>query len=198
MDSGRVHAQEQAVSAPLVLSLSPRAGGNSETAARLFAASLTRPAPVHFLRDYEIRPCTGCGACADSGRCVLADRDDAERLFSMLEAAPGVALCAPVYFYHLPAQAKAWVDRAQSRYAVPRKLPRAVSPLPAWITLIAGRPRGEKLFAGILPTLRYFLEIFHFRIADTVLLRGLDGSSDLARDAAAGAAVARMAKTSGF
>ena len=63
---------------------------------------------------------------------------------------------------------------------------------------MAGRPRGEKLFAGILPTLRYFLEIFHFEIADTVLLRGLDGPSALMDDAAARDAVTRMACMSGF
>ena len=186
------------MSSPLVLSLSPRAGGNSEAAARLFAASLARPVAAHFLRDYEILPCTGCGRCAGSGRCVLAGRDHAEELFSMLKAASGVALCAPVYFYHRPAQAKAWVDRAQSRYVVRREHPCAGPPLPAWITLIAGRPRGEKLFAGILPTLRYFLEVIHFQIVDTVLLRDLDGPSDLARDAAAAEAVARMARMSGF
>ena len=79
------------MSSPLVLSLSPRAGGNSEAAARLFAASLARPVAAHFLRDYEILPCTGCGRCAGSGRCVLAGRDHAEELFSMLKAASGVA-----------------------------------------------------------------------------------------------------------
>ena len=90
------------------------------------------------------------------------------------------------------------MDRAQSRYVVRRGRLCTGPPLPAWITLIAGRPRGEKLFAGILSTLRYFLEIFHFQIVDTVLLRGLDGPSDLARDAAATEAVARMARMSGF
>lgn len=183
---------------PLVLSLSPRKGGNSDAAARLFAASLAGPSSIQYVRDYEIRPCTGCGACAGSGVCVLARRDDAEQLFSSLETASGVALCAPVYFYHLPAQAKAWVDRSQSRYLVRREHLYAGPPRPAWITLIAGRPRGEKLFAGILPTLRYFLEIFHFQIADTVLLRGLDAPSDLAHDAEATEAVSRMARQSGF
>ena len=47
-------------------------------------------------------------------------------------------------------------------------------------------------------SLCYFLEVFHFQIVDTVLLRDLDGPSDLARDAAAAEAVARMARMSGF
>lgn len=186
------------MNAPLALSLSPRRGGNSDAAARLFADSLTKPAAVQYLRDYEIRPCTGCGACAESGVCVLAGRDGAEQLFAKLEAASGVALCAPVYFYHLPAQAKAWVDRSQSRYLVRREHLYTGPPRPAWITLIAGRPRGEKLFSGILPTLRYFLEIFHFEIVDTVLLRGLDGPSAFRDNAAAREVVTRMARMSGF
>jgi hypothetical protein len=46
--------------------------------------------------------------------------------------------------------------------------------------------------------LRYFLEIFHFEITDTVLLRGLDGPTDFMNDAAAREAVTRMAEMSGF
>jgi hypothetical protein len=129
---------------------------------------------------------------------VWADHDGAEQLFANLEAASGLALCAPVYFYHLPAQAKAWIDRSQSRYLVRREYLHVGPPRPAWITLVAGRPRGEKLFSGILSTLRYFLEIFHFEITDTVLLRGLDGPTDFMNDAAAREAVTRMAEMSGF
>lgn len=53
-------------SGPLVLSASPRSGGNCDAAARLFAGELSRaghsPALV-YLRDYHVLPCVACDAC---------------------------------------------------------------------------------------------------------------------------------------
>ncbi|RXM22041.1 flavodoxin family protein, partial [Citrobacter sp. AAK_AS5] len=68
------------------------------------------------LREHHVEPCTGCGACAGSGVCRMSGEDDAESLFAQLDRAAGLVLTAPVYFYHLPSQAKAWIDRAQARY----------------------------------------------------------------------------------
>ena len=136
----------------LVLSLSPRAGGNSDHVAALFARSLSFPPSPVFLRDHALEPCTGCGVCAEDGRCRIG-ADGAEELFTRLESARGLVLTAPVYFYHLPSQAKAWIDRAQSRYLARQRGLRRPGPVrPAYVVLVAGRTRGENLFAGILPT----------------------------------------------
>ncbi|NLW82085.1 MAG: flavodoxin family protein [Desulfovibrionales bacterium] len=181
---------------PLVLSLSPRPEGNSDSAAEHFARSLAGPSTFLRLRDHVVAPCTGCGACAKSGRCVFADGDHAEGLFASLDAAPMVMLAAPVYFYHLPAQAKAWIDRAQSRYLSGRFGQGIIRP--AYIVLVAGRTRGVHLFAGIMPTLRYFLQVFDFSIQGTVHLRGLDGPRDLLANEKALEAVAALARSSGW
>lgn len=187
------------MNSPLIMSLSPRPGGNSDRVADLFAVSGSGPCEVLRLRDYEIRPCTGCGGCARNGICVLDEEDEAGRLFARLDLAQALVLVAPVYFYHLPSQAKAWVDRAQARYQFrqagrgPRRSVR-----PARLILIAGRRQGEKLFAGILPTMRYFLEVLDFRIDDTLCLRGLDGVGDFSRDADAGQAVRDLARRCGW
>lgn len=145
------------------------------------------------LRDFDLRPCTGCGACARDGLCVLASGDQGEELFAHVEAANALALTAPVYFYHLPSQAKAWIDRAQSRFVARQSGWRPRGPRRrAFAVLVAGRPQGEKLFAGIELTLRYFLDIFDFDLADTVLLRGVDGQGALAANACAVRAVREL------
>jgi len=183
---------------PLVISLSPRAGGNSDQAAALFARSLdTQPLPV-FLRDHAVEPCTGCGACTEDGQCRIG-ADGAEELFTRLDSACGLVLTAPVYFYHLPSQAKAWIDRAQSRYmARQRGLRPPGTVRPAYVVLVAGRKRGENLFAGILPTLRYFLEVFDLRMENALCLRGLDGADDFSLDRSAEDAVRDLARSSGW
>lgn len=184
---------------PVIMSLSPRGGGNSDQAADLFARTLRGESRSLRLRDHHVEPCTGCGACAGEGVCRMSGEDAAEDLFAQLDLASGLLLAAPVYFYHLPSQAKAWIDRAQSRYLARLGGHAAAGSVrPAYIILVAGRTRGENLFAGILPTLRYFLEALDFRIEDTALLRGLDGPGDFARDREAMDAVRLLAGRSGW
>lgn len=186
------------MSAPLVISLSPRIGGNSDQAAALFARSLELPPCPVFLRDHALEPCTGCGACAEDGLCRIG-ADGAEELFERLESASGLVLTAPVYFYHLPSQAKAWIDRAQSRYMARQRGLRPSGPVrPAYVVLLAGRKRGENLFAGILPTLRFFLEVFDVRMENVLCLRGIDEAGDFSRDQTAMDAVRDLARSSGW
>jgi multimeric flavodoxin WrbA len=186
------------MNSPLVISLSPRAGGNSDQIAALFARSLDTQSQPIFLRDHVLEPCTGCGACSEDGRCRIG-ADGAEELFTRLESTSGLVLTAPVYFYHLPSQAKAWIDRAQSRYMARQRGLRPPGPIrPAYVVLVAGRKRGENLFAGILPTLRFFLEVFDLRMENALCLRGIDEAEDFSRDAAAGNAVRDLARSSGW
>jgi multimeric flavodoxin WrbA len=187
------------MSMPLIISLSPRAGGNCDQAADLYARALGGGSRVLSLRDHRVGPCTGCGACAADGVCILSGDDDAENLFAQLDLAAGLVLAAPVYFYHLPSQAKAWVDRSQSRYLARLAGLGARGPIrPAHVILVAGRSQGEKLFEGILTTLRYFFDALDFRIEGTALLRGLDAAGDFSRDRQSMEAVRDLAGRGGW
>ncbi|GAB1409068.1 flavodoxin family protein [Desulfovibrionales bacterium] len=181
---------------PLILSLSPRAGGNSDTAAAWFAAALASTPAVRYLRDFSVLPCLGCGACSSTGQCVRAAQDQTEELFTALDQAPALVLTGPVYFYHLPAQAKAWIDRSQSRY-MRRQIspPLAQAQRPAVLVLVAGRPQGAKLCTGITRTLRYFLDIFGFTLEETLCLRGLDERTALQTSSASLAAITALAQS---
>lgn len=157
----------------LVLSLSPHKGGTTEIVTETVARM--RQGQYLFLRDFSVAPCQGCGACLQ-GVCPLAASDDAEVLFSRVCAASRLIVVAPVYFYHLPALAKAWIDRAQSRYwskelAEPLK--------PAAAVLVAGRRQGEELFSGIVRTLRFFLPYVGFSLGPVVELREVEVPADV-------------------
>lgn len=183
---------------PVIISLSPRPGGNSDQAADLLARSLSGPSELIRLRDHHVHPCTGCGACARDGTCVFSASDDVEDLFARLDLAGGLVLTAPVYFYHLPALAKAWIDRSQSRYLARQSGGAPGSVRSAYAVLCAARTRGEHLFTGILPTLRYFLEVLDFRLEDAVELRGLEGKDDFSWDPGAVQAVRDLASRCGW
>lgn len=183
------------MSQPLILSLSPRASGNSDMAAACFAAALPRTVPVRYLRDFAVLPCLGCGACSSTGQCVLAAQDQAEELFTALDQASAVVLTGPVYFYHLPAQAKAWIDRSQSRYMRRHIQPRlTTTQRRAAAVIVAGRPQGARLCTGIERTLRYFLDIFDYRLEETLCLRGLDERTALQTSPTSLAAITALAR----
>lgn len=174
---------------PAVISASPRPGGNSDRAATLFAQGVAqaggaRPRVTH-LRRFDVHPCQACYRCKHdaNGRCFLGEIDQSGALFQMLLDAPYVFLSAPIFFYHLPAQLKSWVDRSQSYWLRKLEGDEALAALPvrpAYVCLVAGRKHGDKLFEGSLLTLKYFLDIFNFKIVDPLTLYGLDGAGELA------------------
>ena len=136
-----------------ILSLlgSPRANGTTHSMARLIAGGLSGGGPVEeiALQEKHIRPCRGCQSCdAAPHVCPLARTDDAEAVFAAIAAADVVLWTSPVYFYGLPAQAKALVDRSQRIWAgVEAGRPAGKGPL-VLAALATARPRGEQLFTG--------------------------------------------------
>ncbi len=102
----------------LILSASPRKGGNSDLLCDQFirgAKETGNQAEKIFLRDKKINYCLGCGTCQEKGaKCVQKD-DMAEVLDAMI-AADVIVMATPVYFYTMNAQMKKLIDRTYARY----------------------------------------------------------------------------------
>ena len=97
----------------LILSASPRKGGNSETLAREFAAGAAEKGhqvETVFLREKNYAFCKGCLACQKLGRCVIAD--DAVEIAEKMAAADVLVFATPVYYYSVSGQLKTMLDRA--------------------------------------------------------------------------------------
>ncbi len=173
---------------PVAFACSPRPGGNSDTAVERFCRGVAQAGGacrVIRLREHALRPCTGCGGCAKLARCVLPDADQAEELFALLRTAPFVFFASPIYFYHLPAGFKAFIDRAQAPYEQYLQKEGTTEPAaqrPAYVSLVAGRPTGQRLFEGSLLTLHYFLHPFGLGLRSPLLFKGTDRIGDLAAD----------------
>jgi multimeric flavodoxin WrbA len=170
----------------LILACSPRPGGNTDTAAKLIADTLEQQGfspEVIYLRQFKIIPCQGCQKCAEErlGHCILAANDDAQMVLEKILTFRRLFLCSPIYFYHLPAGLKALIDRSQSFYSMWIKEQLKVHRGQAKIILIAGRKKGDKLFAGSQLTLKYFLSTFNYSL-EYLNLRGLDKANDLRSD----------------
>lgn len=102
----------------LILSGSPRRGGNSDLLCDEFAhGAAERGNHVEKIRvsDKKIGYCRACYYCRDNGgACVLKD-DMAEVLQKMIDA-DVIVLASPVYFYSIDAQLKAVIDRTLARW----------------------------------------------------------------------------------
>ena len=62
-----------------------------------------------------VAPCNACGACVPTARCIV--QDDMQQIYEAIDSASaprGLILGTPIYFDHLSAQLKAYLDRLYS------------------------------------------------------------------------------------
>lgn len=101
----------------LILSGSPRRGGNSDTLCEEFmkgAIESGNEVEKVFVAGKQIGYCKACYVCKKTGACAIKD-DMAEVLQKMLDA-DVIVLSSPVYFYSISAQLKAVIDRTVARW----------------------------------------------------------------------------------
>ncbi|MHB8070388.1 MAG: flavodoxin family protein [Candidatus Cryosericum sp.] len=102
----------------LVLSASPRQGGNSELLCDQFvlgAQDAGHQAEKVALRGKKIGYCVACEYCqAHDGVC--AQKDDMAEILEKMVAADVIVMATPVYFYTMNAQMKTLIDRTVARY----------------------------------------------------------------------------------
>lgn len=101
----------------LVISSSPRRGGNSDLLCDQFvrgAEEAGHQVEKICLRSLKIGFCSGCEACLEKGRCVIAD--DAPAVCEKMVDADVIVFATPVYFYSMSAQLKALIDRTVGCY----------------------------------------------------------------------------------
>lgn len=101
----------------LIISSSPRKGGNSDVLCDQFtkgAAESGNSVEKIFLKEKKIAYCNGCGACFSGDKCPL--KDDADEIVEKMIAADVIVMATPVYFYTMCAQMKTLIDRTCARY----------------------------------------------------------------------------------
>lgn len=101
----------------LVISTSPRKGGNSETLADEFIRGVKEAGnqvEKVCLYDKTIGFCKGCLACLKSHRCVI--HDDADVIAQKMKEVDVLVFATPIYYYEMCGQMKTMLDRANPLY----------------------------------------------------------------------------------
>lgn len=102
----------------LILSGSPRKGGNSDALCDEFArGALKSGNEVEKVRvaEKKIGYCRACYYCRDhGGECAV--KDDMKELLQKIIDADVIVLASPVYFYSIDAQLKTVIDRTVARW----------------------------------------------------------------------------------
>ena len=101
----------------LIVSTSPRKGGNSDTLADEFlkgAVEAGHSAEKICLYDKTISFCKGCMTCQKTGKCVI--HDDAAVIAQKLQSADVIAFATPIYYYEMCGQMKTMLDRCNPIY----------------------------------------------------------------------------------
>ncbi len=69
-----------------------------------------------YLKDMDIKNCTGCDNCSRTGFCVF--KDDMNIIYDRLDNTDVVVVGAPIYFNSINALTKTMVDRSQRYWGI--------------------------------------------------------------------------------
>lgn len=164
---------------------SPRKGGNSDIlldqvleAAAEAGAEIQR---IYCRRLKNLSGCIECGGCDETGKCVV--EDDMQEVYPLLEAADAIILSAPIFFYNIPAQAKALVDRSQACWAgrllkKTKEERKYFDSGKGWLIGV-GASKGANLFAGTELTAKYFYDAMDMSYEGAILVWGVESKGSI-------------------
>jgi multimeric flavodoxin WrbA len=165
---------------------SPRKKGNSDVlldtlleAAAQGGASIDKA----YARKLKIHGCLECQGCEKEGICVI--RDDMDKVYGQLGKADVVVVSTPIFFYNVPSELKALIDRSQACWSR-RLLKKQGAALKTYDSgsgylLAVGATRGKNLFEGTELTARYFFDALDKKYKGGLFFREVEHAGDIAK-----------------
>ena len=158
----------------LVISSSPRKGGNSETLAAAFAKGAQEAGnqvETVSLRDKQVGFCKGCFACLKLGHCVI--QDDAVEIAAKMHDADVLVFATPVYYYSVCGQLKTMLDRANPLFGSDYAFTEAY-------LLATAAEDGHSTFDGAKKAVQGWVDCFpRCTLAGTVFAGGVNGVGEI-------------------
>jgi multimeric flavodoxin WrbA len=109
----------------LILQGSPKKNGNTATMTKKFIEGLKSKRDLeieeYWLNDLDIKPCQGCFQCSKNNRCVI--EDNMQEIYPEIGTSQLVVFAVPIYWWHMNAQTKLFIDRLTALLSPDDKLP---------------------------------------------------------------------------
>ena len=102
---------------------SPRKNMNTDKLLDVFLNNLNKELftiEKVYLKNLDIRHCTGCEYCNKTGNC--AKKDDMSELYETIDSSQVIIVAAPVYFNSVNGLTKNMIDRCQRYWALKYEL----------------------------------------------------------------------------
>ena len=133
------------------------------------------------LRDLKISPCLEIYGCMKAGECAI--KDDFQMVRDKILDARGLILASPVFFYTVSSHTKMLMDRFQSlwvkKYWVDKTPRQQQTNHRKGLFISVGATKGNKLFDGMLLSVRYFFDVLDMELWKALLYRQLDFQDDV-------------------
>jgi multimeric flavodoxin WrbA len=164
----------------LGIHLSPRAEGSSAVLLKKFLEGAERfGAKTHAISitNLSVKGCTACGACYETGQCVIVD-DDMGQIYEAWDKYLKIVVASSLFFYDVPSQGKAIIDRSQAFWARRYVLGefKAGKPGTKGYLLAVGATKGKDLFIPISLSIQYMFDAIAFPKTFPILpFRSIEG-----------------------
>ena len=158
----------------VILAGSERKDGNTDLLVDSFRKGAIKDNKVDVIsvRDYKIKPCTGCNLCFDKSGYECSQRDDMQIVYEKMKNADVLVIASPVYFYGISAQLKAVIDRLHTPMRNSFKIKRLA-------LILVGAATLPEMFDSIKVQYRLVLKFFHLENAGMVFVQGAKDKGDV-------------------
>ena len=169
---------------------SPRPGGNSDLLLdKVLEGAGSAGAEIQriYVREMKISGCQECGGCDKTGECVIPD--EMQQIYPKLLDSEILFLSSPIFFYGLPSQAKALVDRSQAMWSK-RVLEKSPEQRKRYdhgrgYLIAVGATKGKNLFDGVQLTAKYFFDALDKSYEGGLFFRAIEGKGSIREHPAA-------------
>lgn len=160
----------------LVLTGSPRKGGNSDLMADAFIEGAINAG--HEVIKFEtatknINGCKACNACFSKG-VACSSKDDFNELAPLFEAADVIVFATPLYWYSFPSQIKAAIDKMYSFIVGQKPLK-----IKECILLVCGEINNKKVFDGIIKSYELIALDRKWKDRGQLIVPGVNNKGDI-------------------
>jgi multimeric flavodoxin WrbA len=136
------------------------------------------------ISDYpNLSGCVACGACSKTGQCRITD--DMEVFYQAFDENVKIVVASSLFFYDVPAQGKAVIDRSQAywsrRYVLGQN--QTGKEGAKGFLLAVGATKGKDLFTPVSLSVKYFFDALAFpKKFGTLFFKSLEGPADISEE----------------